>query len=253
MRTSWHDIWGCASGPATRLAPQVRLTAGAAAFTACMVAPAATAPGALVIACAAASWLLACRPPGRVVGASLLLGLGMFLPFFLLTPLIEAGPPGEPRSWMGALAVVWGVFARGMSGILVSTATIASLSASDLREGLIRLPGPGMVTAILVQIVHQAATLAYETRRVAMAMEVRGASSGAVAAWRVLSSLPKVWLPRIFERAERVAAAMELRGYCEGGLRSFRPSPVRPADGMVLAAALGVLALAAASRWLDVS
>jgi energy-coupling factor transporter transmembrane protein EcfT len=132
--------------------------------------------------------------------------------------------------------------------MLVSIGTVASLSASDLREGLLRLPVPRVVSAILLQIVHQAATLFYETRRVASAVAVRGASNARVTGWRVLSSLPRVWLPRIIVRAERVAAAMELRGYCDGDLRSFRQHRMGLADGAALVLAIGVLGLSVMAR-----
>ena len=132
--------------------------------------------------------------------------------------------------------------------MLVSVATVASLTASDLREALVRLPVPSIVSAILLQIVHQTATLFYETERVASAMAVRGASSGGTTAWRVLASLPKVWLPRVLVRAERVAAAMELRGYCDADLPSFRQHKSRPADAGVLVLSIAVLALAITLR-----
>jgi cobalt/nickel transport system ATP-binding protein len=131
-------------------------------------------------------------------------------------------------------AIVWSVFMRGMSSLLVSVATITTLSAGDLREGLMRLPVPGVVSAILLQIVHQTATLAYETRRVASAMAVRGASSGGLTMWRLLSSLPRVWLPRIVRRADRVACAMELRGYCDVVVEFRKPMRMRLADIIAL-------------------
>jgi energy-coupling factor transporter transmembrane protein EcfT len=249
MRTSWHDIWGSARGPATRLTPQTRLAAGAATAAACLISPVTTVPGALVAAASAVSWLVACRPPRRVLIAFVLLGLGTFLPYFLLAPLIQAGPPGTAWSLSRALEVPWSVLARGMSVMLVSIATVTSLSASDLREGLVRLPVPGAVSAILLQIVHQTVMLLVETRRVASAMAVRGASRGGLAAWRVLWSLPRVWFPRIIVRAERVAAAMEMRGYCDGGPSAFRDSRMGLADLAALVLVLGVLGLASALRW----
>ncbi len=118
--------------------------------------------------------------------------------------------------WEHGFAVSANLLVRGVSGVLISMATVASVSVSDLREGLTRLPLPGIVSAIVVQIVHQTASLFYETKRVASAMAVRGASGGGKAAWQVLWSLPRVWLPRIVDRADRVADAMELRGYCDG-------------------------------------
>lgn len=248
MRTSLHDIWGCARGPLKAAAPHTRLVAGATTFAACMVTPATTAVGSLVAGAAAAAWLAACRPPGRVVRTTVAFGLILFLPYFLLLPLLPAAPPAATGSWVKALLVPWTVLLRGMSGMLVSVATVTSLSPTELREAMVRLPVPRVVSAILLQIVHQSATLLYETKRVAWAMAVRGASSGRTTAWRVLSSLPRVWLPRVVVRAERVAAAMELRGYCDGDLRPFRSVRTGLADAAVLALAASVLALAIALR-----
>lgn len=250
MRSSWHEIWGCARGPVTRLAPQVRLLAGAGVFAACMVSPATTGPGLLVLATAVGGWLAACRLPWRTLRLLLLLGLALFLPYFLLTPLIHAGTPATPgRSWAEALRVPWGVFCRGTCGLLVSVATVASLSASHLREAMVRLPIPYVVSAILIQIVHQTGALFNETRRVAAAMAVRGASSGGRTAWRVLSSLPQVWLPRIIQRADRVSAAMELRGYAGGEIHSFESVAWTAADAAALLFVLILLGVAATLRF----
>jgi energy-coupling factor transporter transmembrane protein EcfT len=134
-----------------------------------------------------------------------------------------------------------------MCCLLVSVATITTLRASDLREAVVALPVPAAVSAILLQIVHQTATLAYETRRVASAIAVRGASTGGLTAWRLLSSLPRVWLPRIVQRADRTAAAMELRGYCEPRLEPGERPGWR--DGAALALVLFALALAVAARY----
>lgn len=211
-------------------APQTRLVAGAAVFAACMTSTGATRAGSLCALAACAAWVLACRPPRRVLRASLLLGLALFLPYFLLLPLLPDAPSAVAGSWRHALVVPWTILLRGLCGMLVCAATVTSLTATDLREALLRLPVPSIVSAILLQIVHQTGTLFYETRRVAAAMAVRGASSGGVAAWRVLFSLPRVWLPRVIVRAERVGAAMELRGYCDGYLQSFETTTVGLAD-----------------------
>ncbi len=208
-------------------------------FAACMIAPATTMRGSLVTIVITATWLTGCRPPIRVVRTTVVLGLFLFLPYFLLLPLLPADPSTATGSWRQALIVPWTVLLRGMSAMFISIATTATLSMSDLREALVRLPVPSVVSAILLQIVHQTATLFYETRRVASAMAVRGATSGGGTAWRVLSSLPRVWIPRIVVRAERVAATMELRGYCDGDLRPFRRRDARLADGAVLALAIG--------------
>jgi cobalt/nickel transport system permease protein len=230
MRTSLHDLWGCGRGPVRRAAPQTRLVAGAAFFAACMVSTGATLAGSICAGVVGGTWLLACLPPWRVLRTSLLLGLALFLPYFLLLPLLPDAPSGNAGSWQRALVVPWTILLRGLCGMLVCAATVTSLSARDLREALLRLPVPGIVSAILLQIVHQTATLFYETRRVAAAMAVRGASSSGIAAWRVLVSLPRVWLPRVIVRAERVGAAMELRGYCDGHSPSFHATALGVAD-----------------------
>lgn len=242
MQRFLHDVWGCARGPVAALAPPTRLATGAAAFAACMVAPAATLPGSLAVVGVVTVWLAMCRAPFRVLRAAFLLGLALFLPYFLLLPLLPDAPAVFSGSWRQALAVPWTILLCGMSGMLVSVATVTSLSASDLREALARMPVPTVVSAILLQIVHQTATLFYETRRVAAAMAVRGASSGAVAGWRVLASLPRVWLPRVAVRAERVADAMELRGFCDEELRPLRRVRLAAADVAALSAAAAVLA-----------
>jgi len=248
MRTSWHDIWGCGRGPVAGLSPQVRILSGAVLFAAVMVAPSTSAPGILTIGAAVVSWVAACRPSRRITLSFLLLGLAVFLPYFLLVPLIMADSSGPATGWTHALAAPWSVFLRGMAGMLISTATVTTLSASDLRRGLLDLPVPNIVSAILLQIVHQAGELTSETKRVGAAIAVRGGTGGWLAAMRLLSSLPRVWLPRVIVRAERVALAMEFRGYCDSDLRAFGRSAMTSADGVALALALGVLALAAVLR-----
>lgn len=239
MRTPWHDMWGCGRGPAVRLAPQSRILAGAILFAACMTAPAGTVPGIILVAATTLGWIAACGMPRRAARSFVFLGLAMFLPFFLLVPLLVKGRFAAP----------WDVFLHGMSGMLVTAATVTALSASDLRRGLLALPVPRVISAVLIQIVHQTAELLAETGRVAAAVAVRGGSGGGKAALRVLASLPRVWLPRIIDRADRVAAAMELRGYAETDLRVLGRAALEAADVAVIIVNLGVLALAAALRW----
>jgi len=220
-------------------------------FVACLIAPAASAAGGIAIAGVVAAWLVACRPPRRRLASALLLGALLFLPYFLLVPMVHARStfPAE-TSWSRALSVPWAVLLHGMACMLVSAGAASSLDMSDLRRGLSRLPIPAMAVLILIQILHQSATLAAETRRISMAMAVRGASGRRGAAWRVLSSLPRVWLPRIFERADRVAAAMEVRGYCEADLRSFPRDPLKGADAITIIATSLLIGTSIAIRFL---
>ncbi|MBE3111744.1 MAG: hypothetical protein IMZ46_14765 [Acidobacteria bacterium] len=251
MRTPWHDMWGCGRGPAGRLAPQSRILAGLILFAACMTAPAGTVPGIILVAATTLGWIAACGMPRRAAQSFAFLGLAMFLPFFLLVPLLVKGRFAAPGgTWLSrAIDAPWDVFLHGMSGMLVTAATVTALSASDLRRGLLALPVPRVISAVLIQIVHQTADLLAETERVAAAMAVRGGSGGGKAALRVLASLPRVWLPRIIDRADRVAAAMELRGYAETDLRVLGRAALEAADVAVIIVNLGVLALAAALRW----
>jgi cobalt/nickel transport system permease protein len=248
MQTSWHNILGSGHGPVCRLAPQTRIMAGVVLFTACIVAPATTAPGILVIVASTVCWIITCGPPWRAVMSFSMFGLAVFLPYFLLVPLILVRGSGQGEEWTDALAVPWGVFLHGMTGILVSTSTAMTLSPSDLRIGALRLPVPGMVSAILLQIVHQTSELAYETRRVAAAFAIRGASTRWRTSMRLLSSIPKVWLPRVLIRADRVAAAMEVRGFCEADPQVFGRLSMKRADVATLSIAIGVLVLATALR-----
>jgi energy-coupling factor transporter transmembrane protein EcfT len=246
MRAFWHDTWGCGRGLALRLSPAMRLLAGVLLFSACMIAPTASRPGAALAVLFALGWLGACRPPWRFVRAVLGLGLVVMSPYFLLVALLaERGAAGAPHA---TLVAAVGLLVRGASGLLVSAATLTTLRISELDEALASLPVPRAVSAILLQVVHQTATLAYETRRVAAGMSVRGASTGGLTAWRLLSSLPRVWLPRVVQRADRVAAAMELRGFCEpaAGARPRRSLSWR--DGLALAFTLSGLAAAVAVR-----
>ncbi|HOW85468.1 MAG TPA: energy-coupling factor transporter transmembrane component T [Candidatus Aminicenantes bacterium] len=251
MRAHWHDLWGSGLGPVARIVPRNRILAGTLLFAACLAAPSGTVMGAAFIAAVTAGWTAACGLPRRALASFALLGLAMFLPYVLLVPLIApivpAGP--GPARLAAALAVPWDVVLHGLAGLFVAAATVSALSVSDLRRGLLALPLPRMLTAVLIQIVHQTAALAAETGRIAAATAVRGGTQGVSTAWRLAAGLPRIWLPRVVGRAERVAAAMELRGYAETDLRVFGRDRLRPADAAVVALALGLLGLAAALRW----
>ena len=238
MRPALHDVWGCGRGPVSRLTPRSRIVAGVLVFGSSMIAPATTTSGAALIAVLTLPWLVTCRPPWRVVRATALFGLALFSPYFLLVPWMAGSL--DPQRWLAALPVAAGIFVHGLASVFTTVAAVTTLTATDLRDGLARIPLPRLVSAILLQIVHQTATLGYETRRVAAAMAVRGASGGDLTAWRVLSSLPSVWLPRVILRAERVASAMEVRGFCEQDL----PASDRDTDGWADALVLVILLLA---------
>jgi energy-coupling factor transporter transmembrane protein EcfT len=224
------------------LEPRARLLAGAGAFAACVLAPAASWTGSGVIAATALAWLAACGPPARRILAAVGLGCALFLPFFLL-PLLAPRPAGP-----GDFAVPWGVCTHGFGCLLVSLGTVAALGVADFHDGLERLPLPRLVRAILGQIVHQSGHLAAETRRLTDALAVRGASGGGAAALRLVAALPTVWLPRLLQRAERLALAMELRGY-DGAAPLRREGAVSAADVAVPLLSLAWAGVAAWLRW----
>ncbi len=246
MRVALHELWGCARGPVSRLAPQTRIVVGASLFVACMIAPVESRVGVAVLAASTIGWLAACRTPLRIAGGSAAWGLALLLPYFALVPLLATDDASS--TWEQAVRVPLRIVVRGMACLLVSIATVTTLSASDLREGLLRLPVPATVSAIVLQIVHQTAALGYETRRIAAAMAVRGASGSGLAAFRVLFSLPRVWLPRVLLRAERVACAMDVRGYCEQDLPSFGARGMGARDAVAMAGGVAVLALSVVAR-----
>jgi energy-coupling factor transporter transmembrane protein EcfT len=248
MRTEWHDIWGGARGRVQLLSPRARIVCGACVFAACLAAPAASPAGVAFILAAVVIWGAFVRPPAEVVRGALIFGLILFLPYFLLAPVIRM--EGAGVGWREALLPPWKVFIRGLAGMQVSIATVSSLTASDLRSGLLSLPVPGVVSAVLIQIVHQTAVLFYETRRIASAIAVRGGTSGPGTAVRVMGSLPRVWLPRILDRVERVAAAMEMRGYAGFDLGTMDEDEEHTHDLYALVTAFTLLVSAFALRFL---
>jgi cobalt/nickel transport system permease protein len=132
----------------------------------------------------------------------------MFLPLFLISPFVESRGDILQR-----LSVPWVLFARGFVGMLVSVTAIAALTPGELHEGLRALKLPPLVATLVLQIVHQSGLLIEETRRISAALSLRGGSESATGTWRILSAMPRVWLPRVIHRAERLAMTMELRGY----------------------------------------
>lgn len=251
MRAFWHELWGSGRGPVSRLAPQSRIAGGAIFFAACLAAPAGRGEGIALIAAIAAGWAAGCGMPRKALRSFALLGLAAFLPYFLLAPFLL--PPhtaaAGPERLAAGLAAPWDAFLHGLAGLFVAAATMTALSISDLRRGLLALPLPRVISAVLIQIVQQTGTLLAETGRIASAVALRGGSGRASAGWRVAASLPRVWMPRIIGRAERVAAAMELRGYAEADLRVLGRGKLRPVDAAAPAAAIVTLVLAAGLRW----
>lgn len=117
-----------------------------------MIVPNTTITGMGFILLSAVVWGSICRPPLKLIRASLLFGLALFVPYFLLVPIIYL--ERNEVNWLYATIPVWTVFLRGLAGMQITIVTISTLSVSDLRQGLIQLPLPAVIFAGLLQIVR---------------------------------------------------------------------------------------------------
>lgn len=219
MKSLFHETWGSACGPVKRFAPQTRLLCGLILFFSALILPVYTLTGVLSATVLVLMWWAACRPSGWLTLAFSLVGLLMFLPYFLLIPIIPTEEVSGIERWKQGFFATWNVVFHGMAGLYITTMTMTTVTVSELRRGIFSLPIPTLISAILLQIVHQSAALMYETRQVTSAIRVRGAAGGGLSSWRVLFAFPKVWLPRVIFRADRVSAAMEIRGFCENEIQ----------------------------------
>ena len=242
MRESRLDVWGTATGPVRSLTPRIRVICGILLFAVCMIAPPDRPSAAALVLSGLVVWTALVRPPGQVLRATILFGLILFLPYFLLVPLIRVQSHG--LGWLRAFAVAWRVVFRGLSGMTATTITATALTEADLREALFRLPVPRYLSSLVIQIVHQTGSLLHEARRIVSAVSVRGGTTNRLVGLRVLVAIPRAWFPRIVDRAERVGDAMDLRGYCEQGPIGMGSTDETLKDGLALGAGLAFLAAA---------
>jgi len=210
------EVWGSATGPARRLSPQGRIVTGALLLGAVLAVDPVTWPGLGLWGVIVASWMLATSPPSPLRGRLLVFGLVVLGPWFLLVPWIEPPVGGAHPDYLwieGAWAVPWRIFFRGLGGLLVGVWAAATLTLPELSGGLAALPMPRAMAMLLLQIVHRTHALIAETRGMMQAIRVRGAASGLRSVPTIAAALPRVWMPRIIDRAERVGDAMEVRGF----------------------------------------
>ncbi len=248
MKDAGHKIWGSARRPLRHLAPRTRILCGISVFTVCLLAPVTSGLGLGIVAATLLIWTLLTRPPVRVAGATLVFGLLIFLPYYLLTPLIRA--ESLNGDWRSALTAPSTVLIRGLGAMAAATFTMTTVSMSALRQGIAGLPLPAMVKAILIQIVHQSANLLYETRRIAAAVAARGGTTGYKTALALFASLPSVWLPRVVVHAERVADAMTMRGYCQEDISLTGDDDISVRDGIAIGISLLWLVGVIFLRWM---
>jgi len=240
-------LWGTARGVARTLLPEVRVLVALAGLTACLLADAASWPGLVLIGLTVLTAFVAVAPPPKPLGSVLLIGTVLLAPFFVLAPWSAAALPRNGLPWIGGLVAPWRIVFTGLGVLAVVSTGVSSLTRSDLREALARLPLPRLLAAVILQIVMQTDLLVQEAARIMLALRGRGATHGLGNRLRVVLGLPRVWLPRLVFKAERVALAMEARGYPTRPL-SLVTHHRRTRDGVALVAAVAWAALAALVR-----
>lgn len=239
--------------PLARLHPTVLVVCFAVVLGAVLALDPADPAEAPVSLGAAGLWTLLSGLRPRRVGALLLFGLGLFLPFFLLAPWVEGGAPafdlpGHLAVTTEGLLVPTRIVARGLAVLLLGAGLASSADLTTLATGLAKVPlMPRALVVMTVQILRWAAVLVEEGRGVARAVRLRG-RGGVRGSLELARSLPLVWLPRVMARAERVAATMEVRGY-GGELPDRQLPPLGAPDAAGLSAAAALALLAALDRW----
>jgi len=184
----------------------------------------------------------------------LLLGLVLFLPFFLLLPWTgqaagqtELGPLTlRDDAWVAPLHVL----VRGVGCLLLGLGLVSALDEAGFQEALSRLPVPRVLRVMVHQIFRSLEPLLTESVGLGRAVAVRSGSAG----WRtglvLARALPSTWLPRVLQRADRVTRAMQVRGYA-GELLESRPRAWHSGEVLALGASLAALALAVGLRWMS--
>lgn len=239
--TVFTEAWGCGNGWMRKLKPSTRLACGTFVFASCSVAPLNTLCGVAIFFGVLIGWAAGCGIPLRRLSNVLRFAACLFLPLLLLAPF--ALFQGDSGSWSEALRVPVAIGLRGTAYVVVCAATLSVLDLAELGQGLAALRLPHTLAALIMQIAHQTALMTDESRRMVMALRVRGVPSAAVSVrLRCLFALPVIWLLRLLRRAERVSDAMEVRGF-DGPLRGERAAGTSASDRC--AVALWLLALGA--------
>jgi len=229
-------LWGTSRGVVRSLAPEVRLLGALAALSTCLLADPASWPGLVLTAATVSIAWAAVRPPPRRMAAILLLATVMLVPFFLLAPWSEGAIPRHVLPGVAAIVAPWRIVVTGLGVLAVCSTAASSLTRSDLREGLARLPVPRFLAAVVLQIVMQSDLLAQEAGRILLALRARGATHGLRNRVSVVLGLTRVWLPRLTFKADRVALAMVARDYPTRPIALERHRR-RIRDGVALASA----------------
>jgi len=238
-------FWGCGNGLLKSLQPHTRIISGVLVGSACLVVPLQSIVQAIFIIITAFCWILFASMPGKMLLRCAIASVILFFPLLLLSPWMmvdsySVSPVTDRIAQAGGIAL------RSTCMLFIAASTIGSLTMHDLHRGLVCLPIPRSLVALIVQLINQTTLLAEETIRIVGVLRLRGASG--VRGIRVLFAFPVVWMVRMLFRAERSAAAMAVRGYgIETTVKSERIN-LTFADMAMSAAATSAFAIAVTLR-----
>jgi len=197
------------------LAPATRLFCGALVLATGLLLPLETGFGIVSWMGVLVVWTALCSPPARRLWAALAFSLVLFVPVLVLVALVQRVAAGDGSASAYVPATMAG--ARGVFCVVASASTLATVALSDLEPALDGLRAPRAFSAVVVQIAHQVGLMAEESRRVMLALRMRGLHAARPAnRFRCVCQFPVVWLLRLLARAERVGRAMEVRGFACG-------------------------------------
>lgn len=240
-------LWATGTGVLRRLSPRARLAVGVGWLLTATASDTATPAGGAVGVGSLGLALLTAAPPARALVPRALFGVMLLAPVFLLAPWTTAELPPQVLPGIGPIATPWRIFTTGMAALLISLATMSTLSRSDLREALAHLPVPRLLGAIVLMVALQTESQLREVRRIRLAMRARGSPRSWLGQLGMLAAIPKSWLPRLHARAGRLGDAMQVRGHDGSPIALDEPRP-HPWDLPAMALALGWLALGLAVR-----
>lgn len=238
-------FWGCGNGLLKSLQPYTRIISGVLVGSACLLMPLRPMGGTIFMILTTFCWILLASMPGKMLQRCAIASVILFFPYLLLSPWMavdsySAAPMADRFAQAGGIAL------RSTCMLFIAASTIASLTIHDVHVGLVCLPIPRSLVALIVQLINQTMLLAEETTRIVGVLRLRGASG--VRGIRVLFAFPIVWMVRMLFRAERSAAAMAVRGYgIETAVKGDRIK-LTFADMMMLSAATLAFAISVALR-----
>ncbi|NLG18552.1 MAG: hypothetical protein GX556_14555 [Fibrobacter sp.] len=203
-------FWGCGNGFLKSLQPYARILSAVLVGIACLLVPLRAINGQIFILVVTLCWVLLALMPWKMLFRCAIASVVLFFPFLLLSPWMtidsySSSPVTDRIVQAGNIAM------RSTCMLFIALSTIASLSMHDIHRGLVCLPIPRSIIALIVQLINQTMLLVEETIRIAGILRLRGATG--VRGTRALFAFPVVWMVRMLFRAERSAAAMAVRGY----------------------------------------